>query len=875
MKEARELSANEVRKICDPALLGFTSTDELRQPPLLGGQERAEEAIGLALHMVDRRYNLYVAGRSGSGRLSTVLKMVDAAARAHPADRDWCYVHNFERPDEPIVIALPVGGGEAFGSAIDGFVVGCRRELTRAFASDGYRQQRSALEREMVTQHTQLLEELEQTALQHGFLLQETQLGVSMIPLKTPSSSEPATPGNTLPENRQDGTGNSSATGKLQPLSPQEFAELPVSEQQHIREEQEQVGEAFAAAMPRLRALEAEARARIERIERETAEAATRHLLDEITQLYAGDARIQEFIQYLAADILAHADVVRGSDDGGESGNDVSPGEGSDATIDLADEAVANSRGSSSRQPGARSAGGIILDQAFRDRPAVAALLRRYRVNVLVAHKAGVAGPVIQEMNPTYLNLLGRIEFGLQGGLPYTDHLMIKAGAFHKANGGYLILQAAALLSHPHAWEAVKRVVRFGVIAMENSDEPQLTPVSASLRPEPIPALIKVILIGDPDIYAALLALDPEFGELFKIRADFDEEVERSQETERYYSLFIADTARKAGVPSLTAQAVAALIEEGSRMVEDQDELSTRLRTIADLTLEAGYMADQAGASITGPEHVAEAIAAADRRNGLLSDKLDKLIRQHTILIDTAGAVIGQVNGLTVLTSAGDSFGKPARITARTSPGMAGIVNLERETQMSGPAHSKGILILTGYLAGRYAIDYPLSLLGSICFEQIYGGIEGDSASSAELYALLSSLSGLPLKQGLAVTGSVNQRGEVQAVGGVNQKIEGFFSVCAAAGLTGDQGVLIPEANTRNLMLREPLVHAVQSGAFHIYAVSSIDAGIELLTGIPAGERGAGGTYPEKTVNWYVDQTLRTYFQRVHAAQPAGAAILK
>jgi predicted ATP-dependent protease len=449
---------------------------------------------------------------------------------------------------------------------------------------------------------------------------------------------------------------------------------------------------------------------------------------------------------------------------------------------------------------------------------------------------------------------------------------MIKAGAFHKAEGGYLILQAAALLSRPRAWEAVKRVVRFGVIAMENSDEPQLAPVSASLRPEPIPAHIKVILIGDPGIYAALLSLDPEFGELFKIRADFDEEMERSHESEGYYSRLIAETARQADLPSLTAEAVAALIEEGSRLVEDQDQLSTRLRAIADLTLEAGDMAGRAGARLTGREHVADAIAAADRRNGMLSDKLDKLIRQHTILIDTLGAVVGQVNGLTVVASAGDSFGKPARITARTSPGLAGVVNLERETQMSGPAHSKGILILTGYLAGRYATDYPLSLLGSIGFEQIYGQIEGDSASSAELYALLSSLSGLPIKQGLAVTGSVNQHGEVQAVGGVNQKIEGYFAVCAAAGLTGDQGVIIPEANARNLMLREHVVQAIQSGAFHIHAVSSIDAGIELLTGVSAGERDAAGSYPEKTVNWYVDQTLRTFFQRVHPLYTPGTA---
>jgi predicted ATP-dependent protease len=865
MNSSQELSAADVRRSTDPGGLGFASTDELPRLGATGGQHRAEEAIDLALHIADRRYNLYVSGQSGSGRLSSVLKMVTETAATQTAEFDWCYVHNFDRPDEPLAISLPVGNGQAFADAIDDFVVGCRRELRRAFAGEGYRRQRDALVREIMEQRARLLAELERDALAHGFLLQETQVGVTMIPVRSQPVASGVAQAETSPL-ATPSSGNEVSPPpdvKLAPLSPEEFAELSVPEQQHIREEHEHVEESFAAAMPKLRELEAEARARIERLQHDTSVAATQHLVAELSARYASHDRISDFIRHLQWDILAHADVVRGNESDAEAGTrEVRPDDPTGSDGDPAtDEAAPFDHGS------------LMLDDAFKERPAVAALLRRYRVNVLIAHQTGVPAPVIQEINPSYLNLLGRIEFGLQGGLPYTDHLMIKAGAFHKANGGYLILQAASLLAHPHAWEAVKRVVRFGVIGMENSEEPQLTPVSASLRPEPIPAKIKVILIGDPSIYAALLMLDPEFGELFKVRADFDEEMERTPEAEGFYCGYIADAVRAAGMPPLTSQAVAALIDEGSRLVEDQRLLSTRLRDIRDLTLEAGYAARRSGASLIGREHIAEALAAEDRRNSLLSDKLDRLIAEHAILIDTSGAKVGQVNGLTILSSAGNAFGKPARITARTSPGLAGIVNLERETQMSGPAHSKGILILTGFLAGRYATDYPLSLLGSICFEQIYGEIEGDSASSAELYAVLSSLSGLPLRQGLAVTGSVNQHGEVQAVGGVNQKIEGFFAVCCKdGGLTGDQGVIIPRANVSNLMLRETVVSAVESGAFHVYAVNSIDEGIELLTGVPAGERDASGAFAEKTVNWYVDQTLRRYYEQLHSQGNAHAS---
>lgn len=865
-KHANELRPEQVRKSCDPAQLGFASTDELPEAPRMLGQQRAREAIDFALEIADQRYNLYVSGSSGSGRLTSVLNAVQQVASAKPVDADWCYVYHFERPGEPLAISLPAGNGQAFARDIDSFVVGCRRELRRAFESDGYRRQRDALVKEIATRHAQLLEDLQRNALEHGFLLQETPYGVTTIPLKRMERRE-ALLGSL--------SARTPAGGKLRPLSPEEFAGLPPQEQQHLREEHDVVEEAFAAAMPKLRALEDEARDRVQNLDHDIAQSAVAHLADELVERYAAHERIADYIRHLESDVLAHADVLRGSENEASEVGSPRMRDDSSATPDSAQPEATSIAAESSPDNSHDGLDGasMLLDQDLRERPAVAALLRRYRVNVLVAHHEHDAAPVVQEINPTYLNLLGRIEFGLREGLPYTDHLMIKAGAFHAANGGYLILQARALFSHPFAWEAVKRVLRFGVIGIESSDELQITPVSASLRPEPIPAMIKVILIGDPDTYAALMMLDPEFSELFKVRADFDHEMARTPEAERFYGTFIADVARTAKIPPLTAGAVAAIIEEGSRWVEDQERLSTRLRSIQDLTSESGHFAGKDGASQTARGHVLAAIAHGERRMSLLSDKLDELIRQRTIMIDTTGAVVGQVNGLTVLEAAGYAFGKPARITARTSPGMAGIVNLERETQMSGPAHSKGILILTGYLAGRYSQDYPLSLSGSICFEQIYGEIEGDSASSAELYALLSSLSGLPLKQSLAVTGSVNQRGEVQAVGGVNQKIEGFFAVCSAGGLTGDQGVIIPRANARNLMLREEVVEAVRAGRFHIYAVSTIDEGIELLTSVPAGSADASGQYPDGTVNRYVTRTLRAFLERVRelAGLPAAA----
>jgi len=844
-----ELEADHVRRYTDPAALGFTSTAELSVPQSLVGQERAEESIAFALEIADERYNLYVAGNPGSGRLTSVLKAVREVAAQRPTAKDWCYVHHFERQGEPVALSLPAGAAPVFARDVDTFVIACRRELRRALGSDAYRKQRDLLIQDVARKRESLLDQLQQHALEQGFIIQATTMGLAVIPVRRVAE----------PPVSAAGAAEEAQSAQVQPIPPDEFSTLPPDEQRRIREAHDTIQQEIADVLPRVQELEEEARERIRAFNHDTSARAVERQASTLAQKYSANDRIVEFIRHVQADIVSHGDVLAALP--GTHGTNPS----GDATPEAEQEHYAEDETGDGTDDGLTTQAELVLDEDLRERPHIAALLRRYRVNVFVTHSPDGGAPIVQEINPTYMNLLGRIEYGLHEGLPYTDHLMMKAGSLHRGNGGFLILQARDILSHPHSWEAVKRVLRFGIISIEDGDEVQTTPASASLRPEPIPARIRVILVGDTNIYAALLALDPEFGELFKVRADFDTDMERTPETERFYGQLAASVTSTHANPPLSREAVALLAEEGSRWAEDQYRLSTRLRGVQDLVLEASHFAGQVGAKVTAAEHVIQAIRARERRASLISDKLDDLMRQGTILIDTGGEVVGQVNGLTVLEVAGYAFGKPARITARTSPGVAGIMNLERETLTSGPAHTKGILTLSGYLAGRYAKDYPLSLSASICFEQVYGEIEGDSASSAELYAILSSLANVGIRQSIAVTGSVNQHGVIQAVGGVTHKVEGFFKACKMRGLSGEQGVIIPKANVRNLMLREEVVDAIRQGLFHIYSVSTIDEGISILTGMPAGTPDSQGNFLTGTINDRVSRTLRTYAEYVRA----------
>ncbi len=481
-----------------------------------------------------------------------------------------------------------------------------------------------------------------------------------------------------------------------------------------------------------------------------------------------------------------------------------------------------------------------------------------FQVNVLVDNSETKGAPVIIETSPTYRNLFGTIERNIDrlGGLWRTDFTKIKSGSFLRANGGYLVLNALDVFIEPGVWVALKRTLRNRTLEMQSFD-PFYLFASSALKPEPIEVKVKVVMIGDAYLYYTLYAVDEDFKKIFKIKADFDTVMDKKAETLLQYASFIRKISQDEKLLPFDRSGVAAVIEYGVRLAGRQKKLSTEFHRITDILREASYWAKKEGRNQVTEKHVDQAISEKVYRLKMMEDKIQEMIDEGLILIDAEGAKVGQVNGLSIFDTGEYSFGRPTRITAKTSLGKAGIINIEREADLSGRTHNKGVLILAGYLRGKYAQEKPLTLTASLAFEQSYSGVDGDSASSSEVYAILSSLANVPLRQDIAVTGSINQHGEIQPIGGVNQKIEGFFDVCRSRGLTGSQGVIIPYQNVDDLMLRKEAVEEVKVGKFHIYPIKTIDEGIEILTGLPAGERRADGSYPEGTVNYLVDEKLK------------------
>lgn len=481
---------------------------------------------------------------------------------------------------------------------------------------------------------------------------------------------------------------------------------------------------------------------------------------------------------------------------------------------------------------------------------------RKYEVNVVIDNSNTMGAPVIVEGNPTYHNLLGRTEKEAQFGALTTDFSMIRPGAIHKANGGYLIIPVEDLLRNPFSYDGLKRDLKDRNMAIEEPEERYGFLSVKTLKPQPIPLTAKVILIGNPYLYQMMFTLDQDFQELFKIKAEFDTTMPRTDEKVQQYAAFVCMLCEKEKLKHLDGSGLAKLVEYSSRIVEDQYKLSTQFSYVADIVRESNYYATQDNSEFITGNHVKKAIEEKIYRSKLIQEKIQEMIQRGFFLIDTAEQKVGQVNGLSVMGLGDFAFGTPSRVTASIGLGREGVIDIEREAKMGGPIHTKGVLILSGYINDKYARDKPLSLSARLVFEQSYEGVEGDSASSTELYSILSALSGLPIKQNLAVTGSVNQKGEVQAIGGVNEKIEGFFEVCKARGFTGEQGVMIPDSNVQNLMLKEEVVDAVKDGKFNIYSVKTIDEGIEVLTGTKAGQQKADGTFEEGTVNYLVDKQL-------------------
>jgi lon-related putative ATP-dependent protease len=616
------------------------------------------------------------------------------------------------------------------------------------------------------------------------------------------------------------------------PLTPEEFNQLDKPTREHLEEEGRQVQAALNATLRMSRRLDRAARERVQRLDREVAAFTVGPVFDELREVYGGFAGVVEFLDAAQRDVVDNVDAFT--------------------------QARAAERG---ELPAALA----------RLMAAQAPSLERYRANVIVDNSQTRGAPLIMEANPTYPNLIGRIEYQAQFGALLTNFTMIRAGALQRANGGYLVLAVRDLLVNPFAWEALKRALKAQCVRVEELGQEYRFIVTATIDPEPIPLDVKVVLIGEPLFYYLLYACDEDFRELFKVKADFAVVMDWTDEATQEYARFVANVIREEKLRAFDRAGLAKIIEQSARMAGSQRKLATRFGEVIDLVREASHWAGVHGHALVGDEDVRKAIDTRIYRSNQIEEQIRELIARQVILISVEGEAGGQVNGLSVVPLGSYLFGRPSRITARVSPGREGVIDIQRETRLGGPIHSKGVLTLAGYLAGKYAIDRPLALSASLAFEQLYEGVEGDSASSTELYALLSSLSGYAIRQGLAVTGSVNQYGQVQAIGGVNEKVEGFFDVCRVMGLTGGQGVLIPAGNVQHLMLRDDLIEAVRQGQFHVYPVDTIDEGVEILTGRRAGERQPDGCYPDGTVNAAVEQRLRELAEAVREFEPGGA----
>ena len=800
-----ELAANEVYRACDPASLAFKTTARLPDLAEIIGQQRAVSSVEFGMGIDSDGYNIFAVGPLGTGKTSTVNDFLRKQAASRPAPDDWIYVYNFAKPHMPNAIRMPAGKAQAFKKDMEKLVQDLLAAISQAFESEEYDKRNRAIVQQVGEQQEAKLTALNKKAESQDFMIVRTPAGLMVAP----KSDKPG-----------------------EPMARDIYDALPPAGQKKIDDGLDALNEELQVIMRLVRQDERAGRDALRDLDQKVTDFAARHLVDETCERWCRLPEMSDYLQAMLKDVIENADDFKRQ----------------------TEEPPPPSPGSPTPQ---------------RQRAETAFL--KYRVNVVVDNSDLRGAPVVTETNPLLQNLVGQLEHQSQFGALFTDFTMIKAGALHKANGGFLVLDARDVLMKPASWDGLKRTLKTGEIRVEDVAQQMGFAVTTSLDPEPIAFKAKIILIGEPAVYYLLLEQDPDFRELFKVKADFDNVVDRSPRNEQLYARFIARVARQHDLPAFSADAVGRVIEQTSRMVEDQRKMSTVFNDVNDLLTESSYWAKKATKRGKTPvverKDVQTAIDERAYRSNRAEERVREMIADSTLMVDTAGAVTGQINGLSVSALGDHAFGRPTRITATHRLGEGEVVDIEREVELGGPIHSKGVLILSGYLGSKYASERPLSLSARLVFEQSYSGVEGDSASSAELYALLSSLSGEPIQQRFAVTGSVNQRGQVQAIGGVNEKIEGFFAVCEARGLKGDETVLIPKSNVANLMLGPRVREAIAAGKFHIIPVTSIDDGISILTGVPAGESGDGGTYPEGTINRMVVDRLTLLAEKAREAR--------
>ncbi len=786
----RELLAEQLARLTDPASLGFATTADLPDLGDVIGQPRALRALELGSEVGGTGYNIFVLGVPGSGRTTLSREYLQRKASQQPVPDDWCYIQNFENPRQPRALRLPAGRGQTLRRELNDFIQHVRTELPRTFESEAFIQ-----ERDRIVQRLQNVQEAEFNQLQHnassaGFLVVRSPYGIVLAP---------------------------ASQGK--PMPPEEIEKLTEEQRLRIREVQAKLEAEVGQLLEHLRILAEETNAALKEIGLRTVSFVIDPKLKQIRSEFKDLAPVHDFLEAVEKDILENIDRFQPKE---------------------------------TEQPGA---------SMF---PGAPDWMKRYEINLLVDNSELNGAPVVVENHPVYANLIGRIEHEVFMGASRTDFSLVRPGAFHKANGGYLLLPARDLLNNPYAWDALKHVLRDGCIRITEPASQLGLLSSETLEPEPIPLEIKVVLIGTPLLYFTLLNLDEDFSKLFKVRAEFATLMDRTPQAEVDFGLFASSVIIENGLAPFDASAIAELINHSARLAEDQGKLSTRFGWIADLMRKSAYWAAKENGDPKSPitvtgSAVQRAVAEGIYRSSLSSERTQEAIREGTLLIDVAGTRVGTINALSVVAMGDFAFGRPSRLTAVVVPGNKGVVDIEREANLGGPIHTKGVLILIGYLTSRYGQSQPLNLSASLTFEQSYNGVEGDSASAAELFTLLSAIGELPIRQDIAVTGSVNQHGQIQAIGGVNEKIEGFFDICKVSGLSGTQGVLIPESNSRSLMLRRDIQEAAANGLFHIWSMRTVDQGFTLLTGLEPGEKLPDGSFSAGTFNAAITERLAAF----------------
>ena len=787
MKNKNEISYKNLKMVCDPEMFGFETTENLETITTGIGQDRGIKALEFGLNVDVKGYNIYVEGPSGVGKTMYTLNYLKKIAKKRKAPHDWCYIYNFDNPNEPIAVDLPAGQGKEFKESMDGFIKEIKKDIKGTFDNDDFEKEKALIRQEYEAKREVLMNKLSEETLKFGFQVKSAQNGIYMMPVYE---------------------------GKA--LKEEEFDKLDENIKNEYEEKSSVVQQMIMDVITQIKTIERESDNKISEWQSNVALLTVNVHINYLKSKYKRNKKINTFLNAVKNDVLKNVPKFL-EEDNTQQQVQVNP-----------------------------------LQQT--PDPCL-----NYRVNLFVDNSNLEGAPIIMDTNYTYSNMFGKLEYENYYGALKTDYTMLQSGLLQKANGGYLVLQAKDLLLNPICYDTLKKALRVKKTSIENTMDQRSSMVMVSLKPEAIPLNLKVILIGDANIYYNLFSLDEDFRKLFKIKVEWEDEAPFNKDNANRLASIIHSYCVQESLPELDKFAVARLVEYSSKLAGDQQKMSTLFNDIFVIVGEAATWAKMSRSKIVTENFIEKALKERRERVKKYDERYVQMIKEQSLLINTDGQRVGELNGLTVMQIGDYTFGKPAKITVNTYTGKQGIINIEREVELSGSTHSKGVLILSGFLGERFAQDIPLSLTASICFEQLYNGVDGDSASSTELYGLLSSLSEIPINQAIAVTGSVNQKGEIQPIGGVNEKIEGYFQICKIRGLDGTHGVMIPKQNVKNLQLSDEIVESVKNGLFKIYAISTIDEGIEVLTGVPAGKKDRNGKFPAGTINYLVYEKLKKY----------------